>query len=75
MSVKHPLAGAPPAHLTSMAGLCRTSPSQFQELLEAGQAQGALSLQICPSFCFSTSLKSFSSPSTCFDVNWNFLTR
>lgn len=65
----------PPTHLTSMAGLCRISPSQFQELLEAEQAQGGLSLQICPNFCFSRSFKSLSSSSTCFDVKWNFLTR
>lgn len=69
------MAGVRPTHLTSMAGLCMTSPSQFQELLEAEQVQEGLSLQIFPNFCFSCSFESLSSSSTCFDVKWNFLTR
>lgn len=70
-----PMSGILSAYLTSMAGLCRISPSQFQELCEDEQLHVGLSVQICPNPCFPFSFRLLSSSSTCFDVNWNFLTR
>lgn len=62
-------------HLTSMEELLRISPSQFQELLDTAQQQGGASLHMGPNRIFPLSLRSLSSSSTCFDRNWNFLTR
>lgn len=62
-------------HLTSMVELFRSSPSQFQELLEAAQQHEGWSLQMCPNRAFPLSFRSVSSSSTCFAINWNFFTR
>ena len=63
------------AHLTSMAGLLRTSPSQFQALLETAQQHGGRSLHSCPNRFFPRPRTLPSSSSAGFGTNWNFLTR
>lgn len=62
-------------HLTSTAELLRTSPSQFQELLEAAQLHGGWSLQSCPNRFFPRPSTLLSSSPAVLDTNWNFLTR
>lgn len=65
----------PRPHLTSTAELLRTSPSQFQELLEAAQLHGGWSLQSCPNRFFPRPSTLLSSSPAVLDTNWNFLTR